>query len=401
MKKLLLGGALVLSACLANNAMAQDTKIGPYDFKVVKENTHTPVRDQHRTGTCWNFAATGLIEAEIIRLGNEAVDLSEMWTVRNTYYEKIVKYIRMHGTVNLGQGGNGHDLINAIGKYGLIPEEAYPGNMYGTQDEGHVHGELFAVLKAFAQTIIKNPNRTLSTAWQDALNNILDAYFGQRPEKFTYKGKEYTPKSFAEAMGIKAENYISVTSYTHHPFYTQFAVEIPDNWAWGLSYNVPMNEFTQIAKDALKNGYTVAWDADVSEKGFKHSKGLALLPETDVKQMAGSERARWGQQSDAQIAKSIYDFEQVVAEKTVSQESRQLMFDNYQTTDDHLMLFTGLYTDQNGKEFFKVKNSWNTDNSVGQGYLWSSVPFFEAKTINYTIHKDALSADMKAKLNIK
>ena len=399
MKKLLLVGALLLASF--TTVSAQDTKIGPYEFKVVKENKHTEVRDQHRTGTCWAFASLGLIEAEVIRLGHAPVDLSEMWIVRNAYYEKVVKYIRMHGKIQLSQGGNAHDTFMMIEKYGLIPESAYHGNEYGTTDEGHVHGELSTILISFANAIIKNPNRGLTTAWENALNNILDAYFGARPDNFMYEGKEYTPETFASALKIKGSNYITLTSYTHHAFYTPFVIEIPDNWAWGASYNVPMNEFTQSSIDALKSGYTVCWDADVSDKGFKHGKGLALYPETDVKEMANSERSRWGQMSDQEVTKSIFDFENVVEEKVITQELRQNLFNNYNVTDDHLMLFTGLYQDQNGKNFFKVKNSWNTDNSVGNGYLWCSVPFYEVATISISLHKDAISSELRNKLNIK
>ncbi len=399
MKKLLLAGALLFASALSS-VSAQDTKIGPYEFKAVKENAHTPVRDQHRTGTCWAFATIGLLEAEVIRLGHAPVDLSEMWIARNTYYNKVSKFIRMHGKINLGEGGNAHDTFLIVDECGLVPESVYHGNEYGAKDEGHVHGELSGVLVSFANAIIKNPNRGLTTAWKDALNNILDAYFGVRPETFMYEGQEYTPKSFAEALKIKGSNYITLTSYTHHPFYSQFAIEIPDNWAWGLSYNVPLNEFTNTSIDALKSGYTICWDADVSDKGFKHSKGLALYPETNVKEMANSERARWGQASDAEVTKNIFDFEQIVVEKTITQELRQNLFDNYNVTDDHLMLFTGLYQDQNGKNFFKVKNSWDTT-SLGKGYLWCSVPFYEVATIAVSLHKDALSAELRNKLNIK
>lgn len=397
---MLLFVASLIAMTISGNLSAQETEVGPYKFKLINEVEHTDVRDQHRTGTCWAFAAMGLVEAEVIRLGEKPVDLSEMWIVRNVYFEKVIKYVRMHGKINFSEGGNGHDTFIIIEKYGLVPEVDYPGNMYGTSDEGHVHGELTAVLKGFAETIIKNPNRGLSTAWKTALNNILDAYFGVAPKEFTYEGTEYTPMTFAKAMNIVAEDYVHITSFTHHPYYTEFAIEIPDNWAWGTAYNVPLSEFSEIPVTALKNGFSLCWDTDVSDKGFKHSKGLALYPNTDVKQMANSERARWGQESDAEVVKSIYDFEQVVDERKSCAHSRQKMFDNYNTTDDHLMLFTGLYEDQNGNKFFRTKNSWNTD-SAQKGYLWTSVPFYNAKTISVSMHKDGLTPEMKKKLNIK
>lgn len=400
MKKTLLFVALLLAMTTSGKLSAQDVEVGPYKFKVINDVEHTEVRDQHRTGTCWAFASMGMIEAEVIRLGSKPVDLSEMWIVRNIYFEKVVKYVRMHGKINFGQGGNGHDTFLAIGKYGLVPEVAYPGNMYGTTDEGHVHGEIAEVLQGFAQAIVKNPNRELSKGWKKALNNILDAYFGAVPKEFSYEGKEYTPMTFAKALNIVAEDYVNITSFNHHPYYTSFAIEIPDNWAWGTAYNVTAKEFTQMPITALENGFSVCWDSDVSDKGFKHSKGLALFPDTNVKQMANSERSRWGQESDAAVVKSIYDFEQVVKEKDSCGGCRQRMFDNYSTTDDHLMLFTGLYEDQNGKKFFKTKNSWNVE-SIGKGYLWTSVPFYNAKTISISMHKDALTPEMKEKLNIK
>lgn len=379
-------------------ATAQTVEIGPYVFTKKSEVKHTDVRDQNRSGTCWAFAGVGLIEAEIMRLDGEAIDISDMWLVRNAYYEKTIKYVRMHGEINISEGGNAHDVFMITEKYGLVPEAIYPGNMYGT--DGHVHAELAEVLTSFANAIVSNPNRELSTAWKSALNNILDAYFGVIPEEFEYNGKQYNPISFRNEVGIIPTDYVSITSYNHHPFYTSFAIEIPDNWAWGLSYNVPMAELTQIPISALTNGYAVAWDSDVSEKGFKHSKGLALHPNTNVKSMEGSERARWEKLNPKGSPKSIYDFDVVVIEKESNQESRQISFDNYNTTDDHLMLFTGLYADQNGQDFFKVKNSWNTENSVGKGYFWASEAFYNANTISITLHKNAIPNKIKKELKL-
>ena len=389
---------LLASMMFGFTANAQTVEVGPYSLTKKNEVKHTDVRDQNRSGTCWAFAAVGLLEAEVIRLGGEPTDISEMWLVRNAYYEKTVKYVRMHGKINISEGGNAHDVFMMTEKYGLVPESVYPGTQYGT--EGHVHGEIAEVLTNFAKAVVSNPNGELSTVWKNALNNILDVYFGAIPTDFAFEDKQYNPISFRDMLGIIPADYVTVTSYSHHPFYTLFALEIPDNWAWGLSYNVPLEQFTEISVSALTNGYSIAWDSDVSEKGFKHAKGLALNPNTDTKQMEGSERARWEKLNAKGSAKSIYDFDTVVAEKKSTQDSRQRSFDNYKTTDDHLMLFTGIYTDQNGQNFFKVKNSWNTENSVGKGYLWASESFYEAKTISITLNKNAIPEGIKTSLKI-
>lgn len=402
MKKLLLFAVILFGAtlCVCTDSLAQTTKIGPYTFSEVYEVEHTPVRDQHRSGTCWAFATLAFYEAEIIRLGSNSVDLSEMWIVRNAYFEKVVKYIRMHGKINLSEGGNAHDTFIMTEKYGLVPESVYPGNKYGTENEGPVHAELASVLLGFGNAVIQNKNKSLTTAWQTALNNILDSYFGKSPKTFEYDGKQYTPITFAESLKIKSEEYITLTSYTHHPFYSSFPLEIPDNWAWGISHNVTMDELSNSAKMALKKGYTVCWDSDVSEKGFKYTKGLALNPDINVKTMDNSERSRW-EKMTIKEKQNINNFDEIVKEKKVTQECRQKTFDNYLTTDDHLMLITGLYKDQNDNDYFRVKNSWNTENSAGDGYFWTSMPFYNAKTISISIHKDALSKELKKKLNIK
>ncbi len=399
MKKFILG--LCAISLLSLNIFAQDDgekKEEAYVFTVKKQIDVTPVKDQYRSGTCWSFSGLGFVEAELLRMGKPEVDLSEAFVVRNAYAEKAEKYIRMHGSINFGGGGAFHDVFNVIARYGIVPEEAYKGLEYG--ETSHVHGELDAVLKAYIDAVKENENKKLSTAWLKGFNGILDAYLGEVPAEFTYNGKKYTPKSYAEELSFNPEDYVNITSYTHHPFYSQFVLEIPDNWAWGLSYNVPMDEMMAVMDNAINNGYTVCWGADVSEKGFKWTKGVAVVPAEDRPDLDGLERAKWEKLSAKEKENLLYGFEKPVPEKEITQEMRQLAFDNYQTTDDHGMLINGIATDQNGTQYYLVKNSWNTAN-IYDGYFYASKSFVEYKTMNIVVHKDALPKDLKKKLGIK
>ncbi len=399
MKKILLTASAVV---MAFTLTAQDEKpaqpANPYEFTVVYDVPATPVKDQFRSGTCWSFAGIGFIESELLREGKGEYDLSEMWIARNAYLEKAIKYARMHGKIEFSQGGATHDVFNMIEKYGIVPEEVYSGLQYGT--DNHSHYELEAVLKGYMDGVLKNGNGKLSTAWIDGLNGILDAYFGPMPEKFTYNGKEYTPQSFAESLGIDWNDYVSITSFTHHPFYTQFAIEVPDNWAWGYSYNLPIDEMMAVVDNALSNGYTVNWGADVSEPGFQYSKGFAIIPNAVDESMAGTEWAKWENMSSYARSSMIAQATEPIAEVTVTQEMRQEAFDNYETTDDHGMLITGIFKDQKGNKFYKVKNSWNTDN-IYDGYFYASYPFVAYKTMNIFVNKNSIPKDIRKKLGIK
>lgn len=399
MKKFILG--LCVLSLLSLNIFAQDgeeKKDEGYVFTMKKEIKVTPVKDQYRAGTCWSYSGLAFVEAELLRMGKPEFDLAELFVVRHAYADKAEKYIRMHGSLNFGGGGAFHDVFDVIRKYGIVPEEAYKGLNYG--EENHVHGEFDAVLKAYVDAVKEDENKKLSTAWLRGFNGILDAYLGDLPEDFTYEGKKYTPKSFAEQLGFNPDDYIDITSYTHHPFYQQFALEIPDNWAYGLVYNLPLNEMMEIMDNALNNGYTVCWGADVSEKGFKWSKGFAVIPAEDRPDLDGLERGKWEKLSAREKESLLYSLDKIVPEKKITQEMRQIAFDNYQTTDDHGMLINGIATDQNGTQYYLVKNSWNTAN-IYDGYFYASKSFVEYKTMNIVVHKDAIPKDLKKKMGIK
>ncbi len=371
---------------------AQDTK---YEFSKVKEIPVTSVKNQYKSGTCWSFSGLALLEAEILRTKNIDVDMSDMWIVRHAYYEKAIRYIRFHGTNNFGPGGAFHDVTNMIAKYGIVPEDAYQGLKYGT--DNHVHGEMDDVLKAYVDAVLKNSNKELSTAWLAGFNSLLDAYFGTLPEKFTYEGKEYTPKSFASFLGLVPEDYVVITSFTHAPFYKPFVLELPDNWAHDIAYNVPLNELEEIIDYAIDKGYTVAWASDVSEKGFSWRNGVAIVPEVKLEDMGGTERDRWEKLTQSEKEKEMYKFDKPGNEKEITQEVRQLAFDNHTTTDDHGMLLTGIYKDQNGTKYYKVKNSWDVNN-VYEGYFYASRAFVLYKTTDIMIHKSAVPKSIANKL---
>lgn len=365
-------------------------------FTDVKINPTTSVKDQNKSGTCWSFSATSFLEEDVMRRGGPELDLSEMYAVRNCYIDKAKKYIRTNGKSNFAAGGAALDVLYVADNYGIVPDDVYPGLNYG--EDKHVHGELDTVLKAYLDAILKNPNRKLSTAWLPGFVGILDAYLGPAPESFKVNGKTYTPQSYAKELGINGEDFISLTSYTHHPFYENFVIEIPDNWLWAESFNVPMEDMKAAVDNALENGFTVCWSADVSERGFQWKNGFALLPEQKTEaDLEGTELSRWVKLSDADKANATYKIKGPVKERKITQENRQKTFDNYETTDDHGMVIVGYATDQEGNRYYKVKNSWNT-NQVYNGYLYVSEPYFLEKTLSVLVNKDALPKDLKSKV---
>jgi bleomycin hydrolase len=357
-----------------------------YTFTTVVDLDATPVKNQASSGTCWSYAAIGFVESEMIRMGKDPIDLSEMYVVRMAYIEKARKYVRVHGKLNFAQGGEAPDVFYVLEKYGAMPQEAYAGLNYGT--DVNRHGELEMALKSYLDAIIKNKNGTLSTAWESGFTAILDAYLGEVPEEFAWNGKNYTPRSFAdEVVGLVPAEYVTLTSFTHHPFYTPFILEIPDNWMWSEAYNLPLNEFMEELDHALENGFTVGWATDVSEKGFSVRNGLAVMPAKNWRDMSDEE--------STQVFNGPHE------ELTVTQDMRQEGFDNYSTQDDHGMQITGIVKDQTGAKYYITKNSWGEiPNPYKEGYVYASEAFVQYKTISLLIHKDGLTRNTRKAMDL-
>ena len=358
----------------------------------------TSVKDQNQSGTCWCVSGAGFFENEIRKATGDSIDLSEMYVVRKCYEDKADRYVRMYGGTSFSPGGSILDLPYVFDNYGLMPEEAYKGLEYG--EDKHVHGEVHGVLEGLVKTVVGKPNRKVSPAWKKALNGVLDAYFGEVPETFTYKGKTYTPQSFAKSLGVSTDNYVALTSFTHHPFYKPFVIEIADNWLWAPYMNVPMEDMKAVVDNALENGYTIGWAADVSEGGFKWNDGVALMPKgKNEGDLTGTELARWVKLSDRERLADKYKFDGPVDEIEVTQELRQEMYDSQETTDDHGMVIVGTARDREGNRYYKVKNSWDT-NQVYGGYLYVSEPYFLAKTIDLYVNKAAVPKEIAKKIGI-
>ena len=383
--------------CIYLQVFAQEVEVPQeFQFTTLKEISITPVKDQSSTSTCWSFSGLGLIEAELLRQGKGEHDLSEMFVVHKNYGDKAQKYVRMNGATNFAAGGSFADVLDCIRAYGIVPDEVQPGLNYG--DTLHKHGELDRLLKAYVEVIIKNPNKKLSTVWYKGFTGILDAYLGECPQSFIYNGKQYTPEMYAQSLGIRAEDYISLTSFTHHPFYTAFPIEVPDNWRWADSYNLPLDELIQAIDNAIDQGYTVAWASDISEKGFNR-KGIAVIPDVEATEGPGSDQAHWLGLSKTERETLATNLTSPVPEKKITQEMRQEGFDSYETTDDHGMLIYGIAQDQHGSKYYLVKNSWGTD-SPYKGIWYASVPFVQYKTISIVLHKDAIPKEIRNKLRI-
>lgn len=389
--------AFAVSMLQAGNEGEGKKDEGGYVFEDEIVLPATPVKDQYRSGTCWAFSGLSFLESEMLRLGKPEADLSEMFVVWYAYSEKAKKHIRLHGNLNFSAGGAFHDVTNMISRYGIVPESVYDGLEYG--EEKHVHGEMDNLLRNQVDAVVENKNRKLSTVWYDAVDATLDSYLGEVPQKFEYEGKQYTPQSFArDFVGLNMSDYVEITSYSHHPFYTRFILEVPDNWSWDELYNVPMEEMEQIMDYSLNNGFTVAWAADVSEKGFATSnKGIAVLPEAPSAEMSDAEIARWEALPEKDKEKELYEFEKRVKELDVTQEMRQAAFDNYQTTDDHGMHIVGTAKDQEGNVYYKVKNSWGDYNRF-KGYFYASKPYVRYKTMSIMVHKDGIPPNIREKL---
>ncbi len=399
MKKLLTLAAMGMF-CISGMAQEQPKEEG-FVFTTVKENPITSIKNQNRAGTCWCYSTLSFLEAELLRMGKGEYDFSEMFIVHNTYLDRADKAVRTHGDISFSQGGSFYDVIYGMEKFGLVPEEEMrPGVMYG--DTLSNHNELTAVSDAVVAAIAKGRLSKLQAdknnvpLWKKAIASIHDIYLGERPEKFTYKGKEYTPKSFYESTGLKASDYVSLTSYTHHPFYSQFVLEIQDNWRWALSYNLPIDELMQVFDNAIMNGYTIAWGSDVSEAGFTRN-GVAVMPDDEkAQELSGSDMARWLKMRPEE--KKLNTKPQ--PQKWCTQEERQLAYDNWETTDDHGMVIYGIAKDQEGNDYYMVKNSWGKSGKY-EGIWYASKAFARYKTMNIMVHKDALPKDIAKKLGIK
>ncbi len=397
MKKLLIILALGFVAAGAFAQQRPAIQFPDYQFTTVKANPITSIKNQYRSGTCWAFSGIGFIESEAIRINNitdslKYPDFSEFFVVSNSYYERAIKYVRLDGKLNYAIGSEGDDVLDVIRDHGIVPNDAMPGLNYGT--ELPVTGEMDTVLKSMVDAIVKNPNRTLSTAWKRAIQAVLDEYLGEKPETFMADGKEYTPASYRNALKIKPEDYVSITSFTHHPFYTKFAVEVEDNWRWDQAWNLPIDEFMAVIDNAINNGYTLSWGADVSHPGFTRN-GLAILVDVAATNSAGSDQERWVGKADGAPAPAIK-----IVEAVPTQESRQVDFDNKTMTDDHGMQIFGIARDQDGKKYYMVKNSWGETGKY-KGIWYATEAYVKGQSLDVIVHKDALPKDIKAKLGIK
>ena len=397
MNKLLLSCILATFAFTAFAAEKTTAAVDTFQFTIVKENKITPVKNQASSGTCWSFSGLGFFESELLRMGKPEVDLSEMFVVYHSYSDKADKFVRTNGHINFAAGGSFHDVMYVLKNYGIVPEQQMNGLNYG--EDSHRHGELDALTESYVKTVVRNPNKKLSTVWKAGFDGILDAYLGKLPTEFTVNGKKFTPVTYAQSLGLNMDDYVSLTSFTHHPFYTKFAIEIPDNWRWGESYNLPLDEFAKIFENAVDKGYTIAWGSDVSEKGFTRN-GVAVNPELKKENLPGSDQARWLNISQKEMEAKILAANGPQPEVKVTQELRQQGFDNYQTTDDHGMVIYGSATDQNGAKYYLVKNSWGTDSKY-KGIWYASESFVLHKTINIVVHKDAVPKDILKKLGVK
>ena len=368
-------------------------------FTVVKEIPVTSMKDQNRSGTCWDYSTLSFFAAEILKATGKKYDLCESFIANKTYMDRAIQVVRYHGDCQFAQGGSSEDVLATLKAHGICPEEAmpFPGSLYG--DSLNNFNEFFSVLEPYVAAVAKSSAKKISNAWKNGFQGILDAYLGKCPEKFTYEGREYTPKSFMQSLGLNLDDYVSITSYTHHPFYTGFAVEVQDNWRFPLSYNLPMEEMMQVIDNALEQGYTIAWGGDVSEDGFTR-KGLAYAVDTKATEsLAGSDMARWLKLAPAKKTSILDSLGCKVPEVVPTQEMRQERFDNWELTDDHGMHIYGIAKDQNGKEYYMVKNSWGeTGDYKGTWYMTKA--FIAANTMDYLVNKKAIPADIRKKLGI-
>ena len=404
MKKILFSFAVCamsmnLAAQVDNTETPSDSTEG-FRFTTIDSIAITPVKDQNRSSTCWSYSTIGFLESELLRMGKGEYDLSEMFVVHHTMLDRAEYSVRMYGTAEFAPGGSAYDVIYCLKNYGLVPQEAMPGIQYGSTpaDTLPVHAELDAIAGGVVKAITNSGLKKLTPVWKKALTAVYDTYLGECPATFIYNGKEYTPKSFAEELGLNADDYVSITSYTHHPYYTTFALEVPDNWRMDQMYNVPMDEMMAIIDNALAKGYTLAWGADVSEICFTR-KGLGVVPEEEkAVDLTGSDAARWLGLSATDKREELT--KKPLPEKVITQEMRQAAYDSWENTDDHGMQIFGTAKDQNGKRYYMVKNSWGIKRSEYKGIWYVSEAYMQYKTNDVLVHKNAIPKDIRKKLGI-
>lgn len=401
MKKII---ALALLAVVATGANAKGKKQPKVDpnkpvFTIVKENPITSVKDQNRSGTCWAYSTLSYFESEILKSTGKTYDLCESFVANKDYMDRAIQVVRYHGDMQFAQGGSAYDVYYVLKNYGICPENAmpFPGSLYG--DSLNNFNEFFSLLEPYVEGIATNKASKISGQWKVGFQGILDAYLGKCPENFTYEGKNYTPKSFASSLGLNMDDYVTITSYTHHPFYSQFVVEVQDNWRNPASYNLPMDEMMQIIDNAVMNGYTVAWGGDVSEPGFTRDGLAYMIDAKKMQSLQGSDMARWLGLSAAKRRNLIDSLGCNVPEVQPTQEMRQERFDNWELTDDHGMLIYGIAKDQNGKEYYMVKNSWGEAGKY-KGTWYMTKTFIAANTMDYMVNKNAIPANIRKKMGI-
>ena len=394
---------MTLIALTAIGATAQEKKaeknVNKPVFTVVRENKITSIKNQSRSGTCWDYSTLSFFEAEILKKTGKTYDLCESFVANKTYMDRAIQVVRLHGDCQFSEGGSSFDPLYCLENYGICPENAMPfvGSLYG--DSLNNYNEFFSLMTPYVTAVAKSDSKKLSSQWKAGLQGILDAYLGKCPEKFTYEGKSYTPKSFAASLGIDANDYTSITSYTHHPFWKGFAVEVQDNWRNPLSWNLPMEDMMRIIDNAVMNGYTIAWGGDVSEDGFTRD-GLAYNTDTKkVQSLTGSDMARWLKLTKTQKNNMIDSLGCNIPEIIPTQKMRQERYDNWELTDDHGMLIYGIAKDQNGKEYYMVKNSWGEAGEY-KGIWYMTKNFIAANTMDFMVNKNAIPNDIRKKLGI-
>ena len=401
MKKIIALAMLAVVATGANAKGKKQPKVDPNKpvFTIVKENPITSVKDQNRSGTCWAYSTLSYFESEILKSTGKTYDLCESFVANKDYMDRAVQVVRYHGDMQFAQGGSAYDVYYVLKNYGICPEDAmpFPGSLYG--DSLNNFNEFFSLLEPYVDGIATSKASKISNQWKVGFQGILDAYLGECPENFTYEGKNYTPKSFMSSLGLNMDDYVTITSYTHHPFYSQFVVEVQDNWRNPASYNLPMDEMMQIIDNAVMNGYTVAWGGDVSEPGFTRDGLAYMIDGKKMQSLQGSDMARWLGLSAAKRRNLIDSLGCNVPEVQATQEMRQERFDNWELTDDHGMLIYGIAKDQNGKEYYMVKNSWGETGKY-KGTWYMTKTFIAANTMDYMVNKNAIPANIRKNMGI-